>query len=236
MSDAPTLRVVSYNILGAKFRRPLGEVVRALRPDVLVVNETPKIPLIWTWQCDRLARDWGMRRAAGGRSAGSNMICVSDRVQVTSGSARRLRQPRFKPRRGIVTVQGVFGGVEFGVVGVHLSLIRRSHPTEIAAALADGALLPGPLLMCGDLNERPNEPGWSDFRAAGLVDHAQPGPASNTSTAAAPAKRIDALLVRGADVVRHEVPLFVGADLLARASDHLPVLAEVLLPGVGGVQ
>lgn len=229
MARPATLRVVSYNILGARYAKPLAAVVRALEPDVLVVNETPKVPLVWPLQCDALASAWGMRRAAGGRSAGSNMICVSERVQVLGSSARRLRQPRFKPRRGIVTLQGAFQGVEFGVVGVHLSLIRVSHPTETAAALADAARLRGAVLMCGDLNERPREPAWAHFESEGFVDRAPPGPASNTSTAVEPVKRIDALLVRGADVVRHEVPLFVGGDLLGRASDHLPVLVEVTL-------
>lgn len=222
-----TVTVVTYNVYGARYRSALARAVRAMAPDVLVVNETPKIPLIWRWQCDRLARSWGMRRAAGGRDAGSNMICVSPRVDVAATSARRLRQPRFKPRRGVVTVQGVVDGIEFGVVGVHLSLMEWSRPTESTAALADAARLHGPLILAGDFNERPNGPSWQAFREAGLVDHADPK--DFTSNAVTPVKRIDGLLVRGLTVEEHGIP-DIPHDLLAAASDHLPVLAVIQTP------
>lgn len=218
------LTIVSYNIYGARHRAVLRTVVRALAPDVLVVSETPKVPLIWRWQCDRLARSWGMRRAAGGRDAGSNMICVSPRVEVLDGTTRRLAQPRFNPRRGIVTVQCAADGKDFGVVGVHLSLIARSRPAEAAEAVSDSRRLRGPLLLCGDFNESPHRPAWQVFREAGLVDNAEP--AALTSPAGAPANRIDGLLVRGAAVVEHGVPAVQGIALDA-ASDHLPVLARV---------
>jgi len=215
---------MTYNVYGARYRTPLRQVVKAVAPDVLVVNETPKAPLLWRWQCDRLARSWGMRRAGGGRDAGSNMICVSPRVDVVWTSARRLGQPRFKPRRGIVAVQCAVDGVEFGVVGVHLSLLRWSRPSEAAAALADAQRLQGPLILAGDFNERPNEPSWEIFRNAGLVDHADPE--AFTSQAATPNKRIDGLLVRGAVVLSHAVPDLPPGELAA-ASDHLPVVATV---------
>lgn len=222
----PAITVVSYNILGARYRKPLRSAVVALAPDVLVVSETPKVPLIWRWQCNRLARSWGMRRAAGGRDAGSNMICVSDRVEVRASAARRLKQPRFQPRRGIVTVQCAVDGIEFGVVGVHLSLRQESRAGEAVEAVADAVALRGALLVCGDFNEGPHRPAWQVFRDAGLVDFGDA--AAVTSPADAPRNRIDGLLVRGAEVREHAVP-DLGDDLLARASDHLPVLARIVL-------
>ena len=220
------LTVVSYNVYGARYRDTLRAAVLALAPDVLVVSETPKVPLMWRWQCNRLARSWGMRRAGGGRDAGSNMICVSARVEVVATTARRLRQPRFAPRRGIVTAQCTINDVEFGVVGVHLSLRKPSRPAEAAEALADAAWLRGPLLLAGDFNEGPDKPCWQLFRDAGLVDHASAR--AFTSPASAPVNRIDGLLVRGADVREHVVP-DLDDGLLARASDHLPVLARVVV-------
>lgn len=219
-----TFTVATYNVYGARHRRPLRQVVTTLAPDVLVVNETPKIPLVWRWQCDRLARSWGMRRAGGGRDAGSNMICFSPRVRVEWVSTRRLRQPRFKPRRGIVAAQCSVDGMPFGVVGVHLSLLEWSRPTEAAAALADAEGLRGPLVLCGDFNERPTGSSWQLFRGAGLADHADPQ--AFTSQAATPTKRIDGLLVRDARVLEHAVP-DLPPDLLAAASDHLPVVARI---------
>jgi endonuclease/exonuclease/phosphatase family metal-dependent hydrolase len=220
----PTITVMTYNVYGARYRSPLRKVVTSVAPDVLVVNETPKVPLIWRWQCDRLARSWGMRRAGGGRDAGSNMVCVSSRVQVDRSTARRLRQPRFKPRRGVVAVQCAVEGAEFAVVGVHLSLLRWSRPTEAGAALADSEGLRGPLLLCGDLNEKPEGPCWELFRDAGLVDHG--GHDDFTSQAATPNQRIDGLLVRGARVLTHAIP-DLPRDLLAVASDHLPIVARI---------
>jgi len=220
------ITVVSYNIYGARYRPQLRSAVVALAPDVLVVNETPKLPLLWRWQCNRLARSWGMRRAGGGRDAGSNMICVSRRVEVRSTSARRLPQPRFKPRRGVVTAQCSVGGVEFAVVGVHLSLLRRSRPAEAAEAVTDAGPLRGALLLCGDFNEGPDKPAWKVFRDIGLVDHADRS--ASTSTARAPVNRIDGLLVRGAEVLEHVVP-DLPDRLLEEASDHLPVLARVVI-------
>jgi endonuclease/exonuclease/phosphatase family metal-dependent hydrolase len=219
---------MTYNVYGARYRSPLRQVVRALSPDVLVVNETPKAPLLWRWQCDRLARSWAMRRAGGGRDAGSNMICVSPRVDVEWTTARRLGQPRFKPRRGIVAAQCSVDGVEFGVVGVHLSLLRWSRPTEAAAALADAQHLRGPVIVAGDFNERPNEPSWEIFRNAGFADHADPE--AFTSQAATPHQRIDGLLVRGAQVLSHAVP-GLPHEQLAAASDHLPIVASVVIDG-----
>lgn len=220
------ITLVGYNVYGARYRSPLIAAVEALAPDVLVVNETPKLPLLWRWQCDRLAHAWGMRRAGGGRDAGSNMICVSPRVDVLWTSARRLPQPRFKPRRGIVAAQCAVDGVEFGVVGVHLSLLPRSRPREAKEAVVDAGKLSGPLLLCGDLNEGPDKPAWQVFRDVGLVDLADAS--AVTSPAAAPVNRIDAVLVRGAAVLDHVVP-DLPDGLLRRASDHLPVLARVAL-------
>jgi endonuclease/exonuclease/phosphatase family metal-dependent hydrolase len=215
---------MTYNVFGARHRSALRQVIQTVSPDVLVVNETPKVPLIWRWQCDRLARSWGLRRAAGGRDAGSNMICVSSRVDIEWTTARRLHQPRFKPRRGVVAVQCAVEGAPFGVVGVHLSLLGWSRPTEAAAAVADAEPLKGPLLLCGDFNERPDGPCWQAFLDIDLVDYAHPE--AFTSQAATPHQRIDGLLVRGAQALEHAVPAF-PSELLVAASDHLPIVATV---------
>lgn len=223
-----TVRVLTYNIAGARYRAPLRDVVRAVAPDVLVVNETPKLPLLWRWQCARLAAGWGLRRAAGGRDAGSNMICVSPRVHVLATSVRRLRQPLFAPRRGVVTAQCEVDGVEFGVVGVHLSLLAERRPAEAQQAVLAADALRGPVVMCGDLNEPPDRPAWQLLRQAGYVDCGDD--AGMTFSTANPVKRIDAVLVRAAVVRSYGVP-DVGVGRLRAASDHFPVQAVVELPG-----
>lgn len=222
------LRIVTYNIHGARQRGPLTAVVTALRPDVLVVNEAPRMLLLWRWKCSHLAREWGLRRVAGGRNAGQNMLCVSPRIQVLSATARRLPQPLFAPMRGLATAQCVVNGVEFGVVGVHLSLDAPRREAEARAAVSVSAQLRGPVVIGGDLNEPPGRPAWEVFHRAGFVDFGQPHDLTFSSTDRR--KRIDAVLVNGARVQSYGVPPLAPAAY-ERASDHCPVLAVLELPG-----
>lgn len=224
----PSVTVLTYNIAGAGRRPALRDVVTAVAPDVVVVNETPKLPLLWRWQCGRLAAEWGLRRAAGGRDAGSNMICVSDRVQVLSTSARRLEQPLFAPRRGIVTAQCRVDGVEFGVVGVHLSLVAESRAVEAEEAVVAADRLTGPVVICGDLNELPGRPAWRVLHRAGFTDFGDD--TDMTFSSAQRVKRIDAVLVRDAAASLYGVP-DLGAERFQAASDHCPVQAVIELPG-----
>ncbi|HET7173567.1 MAG TPA: endonuclease/exonuclease/phosphatase family protein [Nocardioidaceae bacterium] len=264
---AAEVTVMTYNIWYPHHRDEVARVVRELAPDVLVVNETPKAPFIWRWRCRRLVDSWGMRYAAGGRDAGSNLICVSGRVAVVATSVRRLRQPLCKPRRGVVAARLRVAGAELAVVGVHLSLIASSRPGEAAQAVAVATALTGPVVVAGDLNEGPRGRAWQVFRDAGYADAAaqslpsdqagdagevagQPGasPSDAAADAAAdagaadagnagdptypswrPVERIDALLVRGAEVRGAGVP-DLPAGVLAAASDHLPVVAHLALP------
>jgi len=85
----------------------------------------------------------------------------------------------------------------------------------------------GPVVVGGDLNERPGGPSWRRLRAAGYVDHGDwEWP---TYPADEPFKRIDALLVRGDTEVLHHGDPGVEPRLQARASDHRAVLAVLEL-------
>ncbi|GAB3252758.1 endonuclease/exonuclease/phosphatase family protein [Alteromonas gracilis] len=221
-----SLRVMTYNIeMGGRGGADLDRVVRAARPDVLLVNESPKAPVLGDRRCRRLAERWDLRVAGGGRAAGSNLVLVGEDVEVRRVRSRVLPQPRWQPRRGIVSVQLRVRGRLVGVVACHLSLAPDRRTTEAAEVLADAALLRGPLVVGGDLNEPPSGPAWALLRQAGLRDL---GDRSwRTYPASAPRSRIDALLVRGAEVLSHGAPAGVEPALLARASDHLPVVADL---------
>ncbi|MEP6526327.1 MAG: endonuclease/exonuclease/phosphatase family protein [Nocardioidaceae bacterium] len=231
MTDRPIL-VMTYNILGARHQEGLGKLVRQVRPDVLLVNETPKLPVVSYWQCRRLARDWGLRFRTGGRSAGSTMIVTSDRVAMISASARRIPQPFSKPRRGVAAIQAELDGQPIGFVGCHLSLVATSRVHEVAEyVLVAADRLEGPVVLAGDLNETPGKPAWQRILDAGFVDHG--GPAELTFPAVLPTRRIDAVLVRGdvtcdVTVFEHRVP-DVDPSLFAQASDHRPVTALIQL-------
>ena len=223
-----TVRVMTYNILLGGLRgAPLHELVRTVAPDVLLVNEAPKRPLLSVRDCRRLARLWGMRYVAGGRTAGSNMLLVRGPVEVRWSRTRRLKQPRFEPRRGIAVAQLRVRGTLLGVVSFHLSLVPERRPREMAEVLAETAGLRGPVVLAGDLNETETGPAW---RAA--LDHGFVDPGSDawpTFPSDRPQRRIDALLVRGAlTVLAHGDP-GVPPALQQAASDHRGILAELSL-------
>ena len=221
-----TVRVMTYNILlGGVRGAPLHELVRTVAPDVLRVNEAPKRPLLSARDCRRLARLWGMRYVAGGRSAGSNMLLVRGPVEVRRARTVRLKQPLFQPRRGLVVAQLRVHGRLVGVVSCHLSLDAVRRRREVAEVMAQAATLRGPVIVAGDLNETPHGPVWQELVAHGFADHG--GGSWRTFPADAPRARIDALLVRGgATVLAHGDP-GVPESLQAAASDHRGVLAEI---------
>ena len=220
------LRVMTYNILrGGRRGQPLHEVVRAVSPDVLLVNESPKRPLRWRHDCRHLVDRWDLRYAAGGRPAGSNLLAVAPAVGVKWTWVEVLPQPWTAPRRGIVAAQLHVRGRLVGVVGCHLSLDRDRRVGEVARVLEVASGLRGPVVVAGDLNETPDGPAWAALRRAGFVDHGSR--AWRTFPSQEPDRRIDALLVRGVAQVLHHGDPGVDPELLAAASDHRPVLAEL---------
>ena len=222
----PALRVMTYNIWMGGRRGPLlDQAVRESAPDILLVNETPKTPLLWRRRCLRLAEAWEMRYVAGGRDAGSNMIVVRPGIGVKSTFVTKLPEPLFQPRRGIAAAQLRVSGTLLGVVSCHLSLNAERRAVEVERVLDVARRLRGTVIVAGDLNEGPGGPSWRRLRSAGYVDHG-----SNdwkTFPAEAPTKRIDALLVRDATPVLHHGDPGVAEDLQKRASDHRAVMAVI---------
>lgn len=221
-------RVMTYNIfMGGRRGRALHEVVALSRPDVLLVNESPKGFLVWRRECRRLSETWGMRFVTGGRPAGSNMITVAPGVAVKSAGSEVLPQPMFQPRRGIAWAQLRVQGRLVGVVSCHLSLDRERRAREVERVITVARRLRGPVVVTGDLNEPPDGPSWQRLQRAGFIDHGSKKWLTFPSDV--PEKRIDALLIRGdAAVLSHGDPGVTG-DVLAAASDHRPVLAVLEL-------
>jgi endonuclease/exonuclease/phosphatase family metal-dependent hydrolase len=218
------LRVMTYNIwMGGRGGRVLDRAVRDSEVDVLLVNESPKTPLLWRRRCRQLAEGWGMRYVGGGRDAGSNMILVAPGISVKSTFVTTLRQPFLQPRRGIAAAQLRVRGSLFGVVSCHLSLDAQRRAVEVERVVQVADRLRGTVVVAGDLNEKPSGPSWRRLREAGYVDHGSKD--WPTYPADGPVKRIDALLVRGATPVFHHGDPGVDEALQAQASDHRAVLA-----------
>lgn len=224
------VRVATYNILrGGRRRAVLDDTVRRLDVDVLLVNETPKAPIVWRWAARRLVRRWGLRLVAGGRPAGSNLIAAAPYVRVMGAGAEVLPQPWFRPRRGIAWAQLEVGGQSLGVVSCHLSLDRARRVVEVARVLEVARERTGTVVVGGDLNEPPAGPCWRALRQAGFVDAGSDE--WPTYPADGPLSRIDALLFRGSAHVVHHGDPGVPVDLLARASDHRPVVLDLVQTG-----
>ncbi|HEX2808957.1 MAG TPA: endonuclease/exonuclease/phosphatase family protein [Kineosporiaceae bacterium] len=220
------MRLLTWNI-----RDLLGDplavhrVVRAAAPDVACFQEAPRRPGA-ALRLRLLERGTGLRFVAGGRRSGGTAIFVAPQVEVSWARAFRLQVPgRFARTRGASVAE--VHGTEVGslvVASVHLPLaaaLRLQHAEQTGRVLAWRGL---PAVVAGDLNEPAGSAAWRAWEP--LV--ADPWPiAGPTFPAAAPAVRIDAVLIgAGLRVTRYD-DAGVRADDVRRASDHLPVLAVI---------
>lgn len=228
MSGVP-LRVLSYNVHGMRDdRAALTGLVRELAPDVVVVQEAPR-RFRWRSKCAAIAADCGMVVAEGGLPSLGNLIMVTLRVRVLESWSLRYPLTPGRHMRGAAFARCEAGGAVFTVSGSHLATDPVERPQQAALWKEALAAVEGPLVAGGDLNDEPDGQAWRTV-AGGLTDTALAagGTAGPTYPATLPRKRIDALFVSpGIEVTRYEV---VENDASRRCSDHLPVLAELLLP------
>ena len=223
MSGVP-LRVMSYNVHGLKDdRAALIALILEFAPDVLIVQEAPR-RFRWRHKCAAFADDAGLVVAAGGLPALGNLVLVSLRVKVHEAWCMRFPLTPGRHLRGAAFVRGSVRGGRFTVSGSHLATDPAERPDQ--AALWKQALdaIEGPVIAAGDLNEGPGGGAWRTVED-GLVSSAA---GRFTYPATLPARLIDGLFVTpDITIEKYEV---VETDLARRASDHLPVVADLTLP------
>jgi endonuclease/exonuclease/phosphatase family metal-dependent hydrolase len=142
--------------------------------------------------------------------------------------------PSLGEPRGAIWVSVDIGGVNLQVINTHLGLRRRERLTQAAALLGPewlGAMEErhAPAVLLGDFNATPSS---APYRA--LVAHGQDVQLTNggrpraTFPSRFPFLRLDHIFVgEGIETVHAEV----RTDAVTkRASDHLPVLAEIAVP------
>lgn len=228
MTGVP-LRVLSYNVHGLRDdRAALIALVRHLAPDVVIVQEAPR-RFRWRHRCAALADDLHLVVAAGGLPALGNLLLTSLRVRVHDAWCLRYPLTPGRHLRGAVFANCSVRGARFAVTGSHLATDANERPEQAASWKAAIARLDPPLIAGGDLNEGPGGGAWRTV-ADGLLDAAVPGGGGLLPTfpATVPRRRLDALFVSpDIEVSRYEV---IETDQARRASDHLPVLADLLLP------
>lgn len=221
----------------------LRDLLRIAAADVVCLQEVPTFGLVGH-RLGELAADTGLWLAAWGRAGAGTAVLAAARVDVRAGAVRELPTPRWRDRRPVRrrgTAEAVVrvplaGGWsrEVLVRSVHLGL-EAGERSDHVARLAPGTSVPGacgawsdaPLVMAGDLNE---EPGGAVHQrlCRDLVDAAEVvGQEFPTFPARAPRRRLDLVLVdRRLSVTSVSTP----AGDAAAASDHLAVVADLLVP------
>jgi endonuclease/exonuclease/phosphatase family metal-dependent hydrolase len=223
MSGVP-LRVVSYNIHGLRDDRvALAALVRDLAPDVLVVQEAPR-RFRWRQKCAVLASETGLVVAAGGLPSLGNLLLVSLRVAIRRSWCLRYPLTPGRHLRGAVFAEGAVRGATFTVSGSHLATDATERPSQAQHWKAELDKLDGPVIVAADLNEGPGGSAWRMVED-GLIGSTGDVP---TFPASVPSRRIDGLFVSpGVTIEHYEI---ISTDRARVASDHLPIVADLLLP------
>ncbi|WP_433348008.1 endonuclease/exonuclease/phosphatase family protein [Microtetraspora malaysiensis] len=224
---------------GRDDRRALVRVVNAMRPDVLCVQEAPRLP----GRRRRLARETGLTIAAGGRASGARLagtaVLTGPAVRVLHAAEHRLRWfPALEPRVVVFAVVEK-GGLRLAVCCFHLDLhpgARLRHATEIVPIVERLArVFEARAVLCGDVNEEPGGPTWDylDRRFTDCYGESPKGE-GGTFTARRPAKRIDGIFAsHGLAVACCGAADADPGDLMI-ASDHRPVVADLYGDRLGG--
>ncbi|WP_167588307.1 endonuclease/exonuclease/phosphatase family protein [Kineococcus rubinsiae] len=248
---AARLRVATLNVRelkddGAALRR----VLVALAADVVCLQEVPTHPFAGHRLGD-LAADAGLWVAASGTPGAGTAVLAASRVDVRAGQVRALPTPRVRNRRpvrrrgcadAVVRVPlGTGWSRDVLVRSVHLGL-EEGERERHAAALTPSAPLPGPcapwqhvpVVLAGDLNEGPEGAARRRLSTV-LVDAAETvGAEFATFPARAPRHRIDLLLLDPRlSVTAVTTPELAPGDAAA-ATDHLAVVADLLVPADDG--
>ena len=223
MSGVP-LRVMSYNVHGlADDRAALVSLIRDLEPDVLIVQEAPR-RFRWRHKCAALADDAGLVVAAGGMPALGNLLLVNMRVAVHETWCTRFPLTPGRHMRGAAFARGSVRGGRFTLSGSHLATDPAERPSQAAVWKEQLSAIEGPVIVAGDLNEGPGGGAWRMVED-GLSTAAESAP---TFPASLPARRIDGIFVStDITIEKYEV---VDDERALSASDHLPVIADLVLP------
>src|SRR3954463_1397766 len=246
------LRVLTYNVRSLQDDADaVADVIRACEPAVVAVQEAPR-KLRWRSKRAALARKSGLVVATA-NGPGGLMLMTTLAVQVRGTRFAMLPKSPNLHQRVVVAADLELAGARWTVAAIPFSLDageRGRHLDPLWAAIDDA---PGPLVVAGDVNEKPEGEVWKQlatrFQDAYAV--APDGPDLTFSTRN-PRKRIDAVFAApGIEVVSchavHEVPArpnapgvsseaggpdAPGVDLprLRAASDHFPVLAVLRQP------
>ena len=224
------MRVATFNIKhgengdGRVDLRRLERACAGLAADVLAIQEVERFARRSGFRDEMrlIARATGLESVFGEaarkrwRSYGNVLLA---RGPITDVEVLKLPRPSAGEPRVAILARVTVGGVAMSVGATHLSFRRGEGVVQLDVLLAALAEREGPRLLLGDLNIGPGVV-LPAVEAAGYTV----APTDATFPASAPRTRIDFIAVSGLEVVSASTPE-VGT------SDHLPIVAEVALPG-----
>ncbi|MEU8890920.1 endonuclease/exonuclease/phosphatase family protein [Streptomyces sp. NPDC048442] len=228
------VRVLSYNIRSMRDDRDaLARVVGACEPDLVLIQEAPRF-FRWRKKAAWLAAHSDLVVLGGGATAAGPMLLCSLRATVERTEDVLLPRTPGLHQRGFATAVVRIGDARLGVLSCHLSLQGEERYAQAGLLLDQLKRMDVPHAIAGgDLNDRPD---GRSFRL--LADSLQdcwamaPWGGEYTSVPENPHQRIDAIFATaGVEVLGCGVPELPEADVRA-ATDHLPVLAALRVPGV----
>ncbi|MEZ4334980.1 MAG: endonuclease/exonuclease/phosphatase family protein [Myxococcota bacterium] len=146
---------------------------------------------------------------------------ILSRYPITAISVLDISYSRIE-RRGALAAQVGIDEHGLGVVATHLSLVDRTRHRQVQSLLEHPALNGGPAVLMGDMNAWRKCKGSQALEASLGLHHNRDWPA--TFPAGRPLLALDRIYTRQIEVleVRHH-----DSPAARRASDHLPIVAEV---------
>ncbi|MBZ0130012.1 MAG: endonuclease/exonuclease/phosphatase family protein [Rhodobacteraceae bacterium] len=228
------IRLASYNIrkcVGLDRRRAPGrilDVITSLDADIIALQEADRRlgsrpAALPRRLIERASEFEPLDIGEGPDSLGWHGNAVLVRKGTLLLATKRLILPGLEPR-GAVIADLAIGAARVRLVATHLGLMRRHRILQLQAIRAAIDTLPDlPTVILGDFNEWNGDKGLDPLQDAYTI-HA-PG---RSYHAARPVAALDRIaLGRGIDL-RDAGVHEAGAAL--RASDHLPVWADISLP------
>jgi len=151
---------------------------------------------------------------------------ILSRYPITAISVIDISHSRIE-RRGALAAHVGHAGSGLGVVATHLSLVDRTRARQVQTLLDHPQMNSGPAVLMGDMNAWRKCKGSKQLEDSLNLHHNIDWPSSFPS--ARPMLALDRIYTRSAGVVdvRHH-----DSPAARKASDHLPVVAELALEKV----
>ncbi len=248
-AQTDTLRVMTYNVHGCVGMdgkldaERIARVIARARPDVVALQELDvgRLRSLGMDQAHRIARYLEMEfhfhpamHLEEERYGDAILTHLPQRLVKAGPLPGLAGKPRLEPR-GALWVAVDLHGREIQVINTHLGLYPRERAEQAAAQLGDDWLAHehcrAPVILCGDFNALPSSAvcrrlGSPLRDAQAEAKHHRP---QATFSSRLPRMRIDHIFISpGLEVRGIEVP---HSELARVASDHLPLIAEIRLPG-----